>query len=140
VDCYLPYFRQQLITCPLLALLSFQSSFTESSCGNQLLAPPCFSGTLRAPRPPLLHVPFQFLVYYSGFFCKAVVILSWGLYWFISVVAVRILSATYLLICWSASPKLVSSWHLVEWKPSCFLNVLWHGEAFSGWEFRVSEF
>jgi hypothetical protein len=28
----------------------------------------------------------------------------------------------------------------VEWKPSCFLNVLWHGEAFSGWEFRVSEF
>jgi hypothetical protein len=38
VDCYLPYFRQQLITCLLLALLPFQSLFTESSHGDQLLA------------------------------------------------------------------------------------------------------
>jgi hypothetical protein len=30
VDCYLPYFRQQLITHLLLAHLPFQSLFTES--------------------------------------------------------------------------------------------------------------
>jgi hypothetical protein len=29
VDCYLPYFRQRLITGPLLALLPFQPLFTE---------------------------------------------------------------------------------------------------------------
>jgi hypothetical protein len=31
VDYYLPYFRQWLITGPLLALLPFQHMFTESS-------------------------------------------------------------------------------------------------------------
>jgi hypothetical protein len=30
VDLYLPYFRQQLITCLLSALLPFQPLFTES--------------------------------------------------------------------------------------------------------------
>jgi hypothetical protein len=29
VDHYLPYFRQRLVTCPLLALLPFQHLFTE---------------------------------------------------------------------------------------------------------------
>jgi hypothetical protein len=48
VDHYLPYFRQQLITCSLLALLPFQLLFTESSCRYQLLAPPHFSGALSA--------------------------------------------------------------------------------------------
>jgi hypothetical protein len=42
----------------------FQSLFTESLCGDQLLAPPAFSSVLRAPCP-LLRIPFQFLVYYS---------------------------------------------------------------------------
>jgi hypothetical protein len=42
VDSYLPYFKQELITCPLLALLPFQSLFTESLHKDQLLAlPPC---------------------------------------------------------------------------------------------------
>jgi hypothetical protein len=41
--------------------------FTESSHGDQLLAPPPLSGALTAPFPPLLHVSFQFLVYYSVF-------------------------------------------------------------------------
>jgi hypothetical protein len=34
VDCYLLYFRQQLITCPLAALLLFQPLFIESMCGD----------------------------------------------------------------------------------------------------------
>jgi hypothetical protein len=51
VDFYLPYFRQWLITCPLSALLPFQSLFTESYCGDQLLAPLPFSSELTAPHP-----------------------------------------------------------------------------------------
>jgi hypothetical protein len=51
VDSYLLYFRQQLITCPLLDLLPFQSLFTERSHGDHLLALPPFSYVLRAPYP-----------------------------------------------------------------------------------------
>jgi hypothetical protein len=35
----------------------------------------------------------------------------------------------YLLVC-RMSPKQVWSQHLVVWQPSCFLSVMWHGEAF----------
>jgi hypothetical protein len=50
--------------------------------------------------PPLLCVPFQFLVYYSGFFGGgAGVSLSRGLCWFISGVAVGISCAIYSLMC-----------------------------------------
>jgi hypothetical protein len=38
VDHYLSYFRQQLITHPLPALLHFHPLFIESLCGDQLLA------------------------------------------------------------------------------------------------------
>jgi hypothetical protein len=48
VDCYLPYFRQQLITCLLSAILSFQPLFTESSWIYLLLVPPHFSGAFSA--------------------------------------------------------------------------------------------
>jgi hypothetical protein len=69
MDCYLLYFRQQLITRPLLALLSFQALFTESSHKDQLHPPilRCAYSTL----PLLLCVSFQFLVYCSVFvlFC-----------------------------------------------------------------------
>jgi hypothetical protein len=66
--------------------------------------------------------------------------LSRELCWFISRVAVGIWCVTYLLTCWSASPKKVWSWHLVVWEPSWFLSVMWCGEAFTVWRFRVSEF
>jgi hypothetical protein len=56
VVCYLPYFRQWLITCLLSALLLFQ-----------LLAPP-FSSVLSDFPPPLLCASFQFVVYCSIFF------------------------------------------------------------------------
>jgi hypothetical protein len=46
VDCYLPYFRQWLITHPLSAFLPFQLLLTESLHRDQLLAPPSFSGAL----------------------------------------------------------------------------------------------
>jgi hypothetical protein len=44
-----------------------------------------------------------------------------------------------LLTCCSASPKQVWSWHLVASVPSCFVSVMWHGEALCGPGFRVSE-
>jgi hypothetical protein len=58
--------------------------------------------------------------------------LSGGLCWFIPGVAVGILHASYLLTCWSASPKQVWSWHLAAWEPSCFLSITCCGEALYG--------
>jgi hypothetical protein len=43
VVCYLPYFRQGLITRLLWGLLPFQPVFTGSLCGDKLLSPPPFS-------------------------------------------------------------------------------------------------
>jgi hypothetical protein len=67
VDCYLPCFRQQLITCPLSAFLSFQSLFTEGSHWDQLLAHPLLQCTY-STLPFLLCVPFQFLIIQFFFF------------------------------------------------------------------------
>jgi hypothetical protein len=64
VDCYLPYFRQRVIT---LAFLPFQTLLIEILHGDQLLAFPTFSGALSEFLPPLLCVSFQFLVYCSIF-------------------------------------------------------------------------
>jgi hypothetical protein len=116
---------------PLSALLPFQSLFTESSCGDHLLAPSPSPMCSEHPTPSAAY-PFQFLVYYSVFFSQVGVRLSRKLFWFIPGVAVGILHATYLLTCWSASPKQVWSWHLVAWEPSCFLSVTWHGETLYG--------
>jgi hypothetical protein len=69
VDHYLPYFRQQLITGPLLALLPFQSLFTEDSCRDQLLTPPPFSSTLTASHPLCCLVLFSSLFIVQVFFC-----------------------------------------------------------------------
>jgi hypothetical protein len=68
VDCYLPFFRQQLIICLLLALLPFQPLFTESSCGDQLLAPPPFSGVLSATLSLCCVLVFSSL-FIVQFFC-----------------------------------------------------------------------
>jgi hypothetical protein len=72
VDCSLPYFRQCLITHQLLALLPFQSLFTESSHGDQLLASPSFSGALTTPRPLCCMFLFSSLFIFSFFFCGVV--------------------------------------------------------------------
>jgi hypothetical protein len=106
VDCYLPYFRQQLVIYPLSALQPFQSLFTGISCGEQLLALPPFSGVLRAPIPSavcffsVLCLLFSFVLF--CFFCGMCVSLSRGLWWFIPGVAVRIWRVAYLLTCWTA--------------------------------------
>jgi hypothetical protein len=74
-----PSLVQQLITHPLSAVcfstlcthplsghLHFQSLFTESLNGDQLLVSP--PSPVHSEHPaPLLHVPFQFLMCYSGF-------------------------------------------------------------------------
>jgi hypothetical protein len=84
-------------------------------------------------RPALFATCLFSVVYYSVFwfvfFCSACVSLSRELYWFIPGVAVGIPHATYLLTCWSASPKQVRSQHLVVQEPSWFLHISWHGEA-----------
>jgi hypothetical protein len=65
VDHYLPYFRQR----PAVSLSAFPAfvywKFPQRSA-------PCFSPLLPctySTPSPLLHVPFQFLVYYSVLFC-----------------------------------------------------------------------
>jgi hypothetical protein len=110
------------------AFLPFQPLFTESSSGDQLLAPPLFSEVLRAPHPLCCMFLFSSLfiipLFFFFFFCRVGVSLSRWLSWFIPGVAVGILHAAYLFTCWSASPKQVWSQHLVAWEPSCFLSVM----------------
>jgi hypothetical protein len=74
VDRYLPYFKQQLITFLLLALLPFQTLFTESSNKNQLLASPPVSGALTAPFPLCCELVFSSLLIQFFFFFLA----GWG--------------------------------------------------------------
>jgi hypothetical protein len=89
VDYYLPYFRQQLITSLLLALLLFQPLFTKSSCRDQLLTSPRLLYCAFSIPPLLLSVSFQFLVYCSVlfYFLWGGVSLPRGLYWFSARVA-----------------------------------------------------
>jgi hypothetical protein len=69
VVLYLPFFRQWLITHLLSAFLPFQHLFTDSSCGDYLIAPPPFSGSLSVFPPLLLCASFSslFIIQYS--FC-----------------------------------------------------------------------
>jgi hypothetical protein len=136
VDCYLSYFRQRLITSSLLALLPFhQPLFTECSRGDQLLAPPSFSGALAAPRPPLLCVSFWFLVYCSFFFLCGTIIVPRGQCWFISGVLWEypMMLGAHLLVCWM-SPKHVWSWHLLAIRALLFsqCNVVWRRFLWAG--------
>jgi hypothetical protein len=66
---YLPYFKAVAYHQPAVSLPAFLAFlFTDSSCGDQLLASPHFSSVLSAFSPPLLFVSFQFIVYCSFFF------------------------------------------------------------------------
>jgi hypothetical protein len=62
VDCYLPYFRQWFITCPLPAFVYYKFMWRSAPCSFPLLR--CALSTPAL----LLCVPFQFLVYYTVFF------------------------------------------------------------------------
>jgi hypothetical protein len=92
-----------------------------NSCPSPLLR--CTQST----PPPLLHVPFSSLfiiqAFYFYFFAGQGVSLSRGLCWLIPGVAMGVPHVTYLLTCWSASPKQVWSWHLAVQEPSCFLSL-----------------
>jgi hypothetical protein len=79
LDCYQLNFRQWLITCTLSALLPFQSLLKVCMEINFFPLSPSLV-CLQYPTP-LLHVLFQFLVYYSVFvfvFCGIGVRLSRG--------------------------------------------------------------
>jgi hypothetical protein len=100
VDHCLPYFRQCLITLPLPGHLPFQSLFTESLHGDQVLAPPSSSIVLRAPCPLCSMFLFISLFIIQVFFLLGGgVSLSRGLCWFIPGVAMGVPCAAYLLTC-----------------------------------------
>jgi hypothetical protein len=74
VDRYLPYFMQQLIICLLSAVLPFQSLFTESLCGDLILALPPLSGALTAPHRLAVcsfSVPCLLFSFYLFIYCGA---------------------------------------------------------------------
>jgi hypothetical protein len=70
VDLYLPYFRQQLITHQLSALLPFQALFTENSCRYQHFKLPLFSSALTALCPFCCMFLFSslYILFNLGFF------------------------------------------------------------------------
>jgi hypothetical protein len=128
VNCYLPYFRQWLICCQLLAIYFYRLCLLKVCMEDSSLL--LLLSLVHSKYPaPSAACPFQFLVYYLVFFflCGAGVILSRWLCLFIPGVAVGVLHATYLLTCWSVSPKQIWSWHLAVEEPSWFLCVMWHG-------------
>jgi hypothetical protein len=101
LDCYLPYFSQWLITCPLSAHLPFQPLFTETLHAGQLLATPLFSSAHRAPHPLCFMFIFSSLFTIQFLFCFVLfagqgVSLSKGLCWFIPGVTVGMPHANYL--------------------------------------------
>jgi hypothetical protein len=136
VDHYLSYFSQWLITHTLSARLPFQSLFTGSLCGDQLLALPHSLVHLEHPAPsaacsfsvPCLLFSFvlfffqgrgqsvhgAMLVYLRGSCGNAICHIF-----------------AHLLVYWM-SPKEVWSRHLEAWEPSCFFSVTWCGEALYG--------
>jgi hypothetical protein len=63
VDPYLPYFRHWFIIRPLSALLPFQSFFTESSHGDQLLASPPLCCIYSTPFPSAVRSLLIVLVF-----------------------------------------------------------------------------
>jgi hypothetical protein len=99
VDCYLTYFRQWLITCLLLALLPFQPLFTESLCGDQLLALGCFQQLCSSA---VCYFSVSYLLFRSFFLGGRVVSLPRGLCLFIPGVAGGILLYVWCSLVWSA--------------------------------------
>jgi hypothetical protein len=67
VNCYLPYFRQQLITCLLSAIYFCRLCLLKVHVEFSYL--PLFPSPVGSEHPALsVACPFQFLVYYSVFF------------------------------------------------------------------------
>jgi hypothetical protein len=130
VNHYLPYFRQQLITCLLsavyccwLCLLKVHVEFSPL---------PLSSSPLHSQHPAISTAcPLQFLVYYLGFLLLllgrgqsvqgAMLVYPRG-----SCGNTACCLFAHLLACIS---KQVWSQHLLAWEPSWFLSVTWHGEA-----------
>jgi hypothetical protein len=121
LDSYLPYFRQWLITCQLLAFLPFQSFVYWSSYGDQLLASPPSPVHFQSSRPLYCVLVFSFLFlvqFFFFFFFGRGVSLSRALCWFIIGVAWGILHDTW--------PSPVRS---AECLPSRFGAGVWWWEA-----------
>jgi hypothetical protein len=132
VDCYLLYFRQWFITRLLSALLPFQSFFTECSHGDQLLAPPPFSGVLTVPLPLCCLFLFSSLLIIQFFF-KAEGSVCTGGYASLSQRWLWEYPVTHIL------PVGLPDIFQVGLELACrrkgahhFLSVMWHGEALYG--------
>jgi hypothetical protein len=109
--------------------------FTESSCRDQLLAPPPFSFVCLdhpAPSAPCSFSVSCLLFRDFFFFCRAgggqsvqeaMLVYTKG-----GCGNITCHLFAHLLVCWM-SPKEVSSQSLAAWEPSCFLGVTRHREA-----------
>jgi hypothetical protein len=126
---YLPYFRQWLITCHWWP--SSHSSLCLLKVCTEIRSLPLLPSLVcfQCPHlPPLLCVSFQF-VFYSVFFWGgwgesvqgAVLVYPRGSWrntvWHLMLTC---------LVCQMSPKQVWSRW----WQPSCFLSVMWHGEAF----------
>jgi hypothetical protein len=101
VDCYLPFFRQWLITHPLSALVLFQPLLKVSMEISSLLLPLLWCAISNSAL--LLCVSFQSFVYCSVFcFVRGGVSLPRGLCWFIPAVARGIPCDAWCSPVWSA--------------------------------------
>jgi hypothetical protein len=90
-----------------LALLSFQSLFTETLRGDHLLALP--PSLVHSEHPaPSAACSFSVSCLLFTFFCGVGVSMSRGLCWFIPGVVVGIPYAAYLLTCWACVSQLAS--------------------------------
>jgi hypothetical protein len=109
--------------------------------GDQQLASPHFSGALSAIPPLPLCASFQFIVY-LGFLLQGGVSLPRGLCWFVPGVAGGIPCHAWCSPVWSAK-CLAGSLELAvveaPLQPTCFLSVIWCGEAFHGLGLRGVE-
>jgi hypothetical protein len=128
VDRYLPYFRQWLITHPLLLLLLFQPFvyWRFAQRWAPCLSPPslvCFQSS-----HPLCCV-LVFSLLFSFFFPG--VSLPRGLGWFIPGVAVGMPCDAWCSPVWLAKCLPSRFGARIWWwqQPSCFLSVTWCGEA-----------
>jgi hypothetical protein len=128
VDCYLTYFRQQLTTHVLSALM-----FTVCLCREQLLTLSLLSSVLRAPCPFCCMFLFSslFINQFFGFFLQCRESVCPGGYADLYQGGCGN-TACHLfahLLLWWMSPEQVWSRHLVARETSCFLSVTWFREA-----------
>jgi hypothetical protein len=124
----------------LFGHLLFHILLSERLQGDQLLAPPHFSGALSAPCPfccVSFSVPcLLYSLFFVFFFLQSRGQSVQGAI----LVYPRSICGNTVCCCWYVFPKQVWSWCLAVQEPSTFLSVMWGGEALYGlgaWGVRI---